>query len=857
MRNMSKYERSRTRNAATILVLIMLLSRNSTLATIKQAGTTGPERTWIKLPVVSNKVSLACTPVPYARQKLDPDSYLGRRLDINYRVGLLKTFNVDDYLNSYGKRPQWPSGEYLGKFMQALSRMYLYTGDPVARERLDRIIRKWLAIQEEDGWLGTCDRFKSWDIWEHKYVLLGLVDYYALTGEEKALKAARKIGDLYCDTIGPGKGDINQSGHWAMGSESILEPMVYLYRYTGEPKYLRFCEYIMDAFESPTGPKLISIMTSGSRRVCDVEDPWANRPAREITFKSSAQIRNRSKGYEMLSCIIGLARMYQLTGKEQYLDVARNAWQDISQNRLYLCGSSGADECFKDDHCLPAETGDGPAEGCVTAHWIYLSRILFEMTGKTCYVDAVENALYNYLLASQRPQDCYQSYNTPMNGTKKFARHDPSGRVHGAPCCISSVMREIARTPEVLWTKFVTDGLGVLIYHQGTMEDIITTTDGQLLPVRLEMKADFPNSGVATIRIRVAHRGTFRLALRVPNWARSFRATVGGRTRTGTPGQFLNLERPWQDGDVVKVQMDMNARLVPGGASYPGSCAFMRGPQVLTLVTKRGGKQSLDRAAVKSHMDPILQPASDFLPPDWVGDQAYSTPALIRAKGCLLVPFADSGQPGLPGEFRTWIPADAGTVWAVPTAPAGLQATVLSPNRIQLAWADQSTDEVGFRIERKRTDVGVWFHVKTTPKDVTRCVDDSVNVVLPGKTYAYRVAAYGDDGISEFAGQATVTTPAVAIPTAPSELGVTAVSPTQIRLTWVDQSTTEDGFEVERRIESNTKWIQIAGRVPANRPAFTDYGLQSGQAYWYRTRAFNAGGESAWSNEVVARTNEP
>jgi hypothetical protein len=120
-----------------------------------------------------------------------------------------------------------------------------------------------------------------------------------------------------------------------------------LCRYTGEPRYLRFCEYILAELEGPAGPKLIRTLTSGSRRVCDVQDTWANRAAREVRFNASGQVRNRSKGYEMLSCLIGLARMYQLTGRNDLLSAAVNVWQDISANRLYLAGSSGADECFK------------------------------------------------------------------------------------------------------------------------------------------------------------------------------------------------------------------------------------------------------------------------------------------------------------------------------------------------------------------------------------------------------------------------------------------------------------------------------------------------------------------------------
>ena len=74
-----------------------------------------------------------------------------------------------------------------------------------------------------------------------------------------------------------------------MGSASILEPMVYLYRDTGDPKYLRFCEYVVESFESPTGPEFDRTMTTGSKRVCDVEDPFANRAAREMKFKTRSE----------------------------------------------------------------------------------------------------------------------------------------------------------------------------------------------------------------------------------------------------------------------------------------------------------------------------------------------------------------------------------------------------------------------------------------------------------------------------------------------------------------------------------------------------------------------------------------
>lgn len=811
------------------------------------SGSIPANRGWARPPRVPNKISDACAPVGYSAQSLAPGCYLGRRFDINFRTGLLNTIDFDDYLKGYEKQPNMPPGEYLGKFMQALSRMYLITGEAAARERLDRVVQVWLRVQSGDGWLGSAQRFKSWDIWEHKYVLLGLTDYYALTGEEAALKAADRVGGFLLRHLGPGLGSILQSGHWALGSASILEAMVYLHRYTGEERYLRFCEYILEELEGPRGPRLIGILTTGSRRVCDIEDPWANRAAREVRFNGTGQVRNRSKGYELLSCLIGVARMYQLTGRGDCLAAAVNAWHDISANRLYLAGSSGADECFKDDHCLPAESGDGPAETWVTAHWIFLSRVLFEITGHPRYADAIEIALYNYLLASQRPQDCHQSYNTPMNGVKAFNRYSIwSGK---PPCCISSAMREIARTPESVWTKFNKGGVGVLLYCQAEMNDTIRTPGGPL-PLKLAMQTAYPASGEITIQVHPSHAQSFRLALRVPAWAKSFTARAGGRSYHGVSGSFLNLERRWSPGDSITISMDLNERLIPGGASYPGHFAFMRGPQVLTLVSRGEADTALPQVMLSPKSGAALASAADFLPAGWIGNQAYRSRALDDAPDCALVPLGDASQPGVSREFRTWLPAEAGKP---PAAPLNARAEAMAPDRIRISWKTAARDASGFRIERKREDVDLWFHGKSAPPAAVSCKDTAVNVVTPGKTYVYRVCAFNDMGASAWSNEASVTTPAQTAPLAPSGLQAMRVAPTQVNLVWTSHSANEQGFHIERKDGMADEWRTLALRIPARVTSFNDFALEPGRSYEYRVRAYNSGGASAWSNTAGNR----
>ena len=73
-------------------------------------------------------------------------------------------------------------------------------------------------------------------------------------------------------------------------------------------------------------------------------------------------------------------------------------------------------------------------------------------------------------------------------------------------------------------------------------------------------------------------------------------------------------------------------------------------------------------------------------------------------------------------------------------------------------------------------------------------------------------------------------------------------SAAQLLLTWTDNSGNEDGFKVERKT-GLAGYAQVA-TVAANDPSFIDPNLVAGTTYCYRVRAFNAGGDSAYSNEA-------
>ena len=184
-----------------------------------------------------------------------------------------------------------------------------------------------------------------------------------------------------------------------------------------------------------------------------------------------------------------------------------------------------------------------------------------------------------------------------------------------------------------------------------------------------------------------------------------------------------------------------------------------------------------------------------------------------------------------------------------PSAPSSLSATASSSSSIQLVWADNSSNETSFRIERK-TGAGSFIEIVAVNANTISYTDSGLEI---NTTYNYRVRAQNSAGSSVYSNTTTVKTHDTK-PNPPSGLLVKALSATSIELTWVDKSTNETTFHIERR-EGNGAFSEIAS-VNANATTYTDTGLKANTPYSYRIRARNVVGDSAYSTTTSAKTND-
>lgn len=92
------------------------------------------------------------------------------------------------------------------------------------------------------------------------------------------------------------------------------------------------------------------------------------------------------------------------------------------------------------------------------------------------------------------------------------------------------------------------------------------------------------------------------------------------------------------------------------------------------------------------------------------------------------------------------------------------------------------------------------------------------------------------------------------LPAAPTGLTASTVSESKISLSWLDNATNEAGYKVHRSTTEGALHPMVFVGLAANQASHVDTGLPANVRQFYRVRAYNGGGDSAFSNEASAIT---
>ncbi|MDI9606437.1 MAG: glycoside hydrolase family 127 protein [Bacteroidota bacterium] len=603
---------------------------------------------------VQNKVNDLHVPLPPHSVRLEGylDDYIQLSID-NWNKGDLPYAEFVEFFRS--GRPQFALGEMWGKAVRSGCMFYRYTPDPELKKIMDETVQDLLTTQRENGSISCVEiegQPEESELWERKYVMLGLQGYYEwVNADPRVLDALKKQADNIISIVGPApKVEITDVGWSATNigheechieSSSLLEPFVKLYQWTGEERYLDFATYIIDA----GGTKHFNIFEMALNNV----EPYK-------------MAGHYPKAYEMLSIFEGLVEYYRVTGQPEMKQMVLNLYNNVRKYEITIIGNGGSDQpyhpqVFGEAWGNTALEQSNPditrmMETCVGVTWMKFCSQIARLTGDPAAIDEIEKYIYNGLIGAMKPSGDGFSYVNLLNGAK-VTNQGWGWEFDGMPvtCCNLNGPMGLAYIPYVAVMNSA-EGPVINLYNQGEA-DFQTPAKRE---GKIAIHTDYPLSGDVKIEVTLPREETFTIKVRIPEWSQESTLTVNGEPLEALPGSYAEINREWQTGDVISLSFDMRCRVVdaPRGSNRAADHyqAVIRGPLVLAR------DESLD----PNYNQPVsLQSQDGFIEyrmvePASEGYKLQLTLPLVNGERITVVDYAsvDNWNNGM--HVCTWIP---------------------------------------------------------------------------------------------------------------------------------------------------------------------------------------------------------
>ncbi len=542
-------------------------------------------------------------PVSFTHVKVN-DQFWAPRIETNRTVTIpydFKKCEETGRISNFAKAGGLEEGEFEGiyyndsdvyKVIEGASYSLSVHPDPELDKYLDGVIAKIAAAQEDDGYLYTNRTInpekatdgageKRWTRLDHYHELYcvghlyeAAVAHYQATGKKSLLNVALKNADLICNTFGPGK-NMGVPGH-----EEIEIGLVKLYRVTGKEKYLKMAKFFLDQRGNAGGHKLYGPYTQDHKPI----------------IKQDEAIGHAVRAGYLYS---GIADVAALTGDQAYVQAIDKIWQNVVGKKIYITGGIGArreGEAFGDNYELPNLTAYN--ETCAAIANMFWNHRLFLLHGEAKYMDVFERTLYNGFLAGISLQGNEFFYPNPLESDGKLMFNQ--GAATRKPwfdcsCCPVNIVRFLPSLSGYIYAR-KKNKLFVNLFIGGEANLKINGKQVQLV-----QETKYPWDGRVKIFVNPVKQADFSMNIRIPGWTMNrpipsdlYRYVFpqqdsvslhvnGAETALNLENGFAKIDRTWQKGDVIELNLPMKIRKVVSNekvAEDRGKIALERGPVV-------------------------------------------------------------------------------------------------------------------------------------------------------------------------------------------------------------------------------------------------------------------------------------
>ena len=444
----------------------------------------------------------------------------------------------------------------------------------------DGYLNTYYTIEKKKRWN---DLFEGHELYTAGHMIEAAIAYYEATGKRKFLDVMCRFADYICNVFGPGEKQMQ--GY--PGHPEIELALVKLYRLTKEKRYLDTADffvrkrgvqpcYFLSEQNYKQGTFIFPEFKDFDFDYCQADKPLLQQ--------------NKAEGHAVRAMYLYSA-MADLALEENDFALKKQCeilWEDVTKRQMYVTGSIGSaayGERFTADYDLPNNTNY--SESCATVGLAMFSARMFRFEHDGRYMDIVEKALYNTLLAGIALDGKHFFYVNPLEVVPEIAETNPTMRHikterqlwFGVACCPPNIARTLASMQNYIcdicdntyFLNLFIAGKSHVNFENGSAELAVT--------------ADYPVNGDVQITVQPEKEAMyFCIALRKPEFSKKYNLLVNGKPFTAVEEKgYLYLNREWNTGDVISYQMDVAFRFVycnPRVRDNIGKVCLMRGPWV-------------------------------------------------------------------------------------------------------------------------------------------------------------------------------------------------------------------------------------------------------------------------------------
>ncbi|HYC28485.1 MAG TPA: beta-L-arabinofuranosidase domain-containing protein, partial [Chitinophagaceae bacterium] len=296
-----------------------------------------------------------------------------------------------------------------------------------------------------------------------------------------------------------------------------------------DKRYLDFAELIVKRVEAREGLRMINAMLNN----------------RDLEMVADG------KAYQIIWNLLGLAKLYELTGNKDYIKAIENAWKNIVDHHLTITGGPWGG-VGKHKECFNAKNYWSPygfVETCSTMSWIQLNKMLLQLTGHPKYAQEIERSAYNALIGAQFANGNDWSYHVFSNGKKHLANYND--------CCPSSGVLALQELAPMIYSQ---RGKGIALNLFSASEATLSVDNNA---VRISQQTNFPFEGKVLVSVSPAKKMSFPVYIRIPEWATGAKISVDGKSLDvqPEPGAYMTINREWARDSRVEINFPIELKL--------------------------------------------------------------------------------------------------------------------------------------------------------------------------------------------------------------------------------------------------------------------------------------------------------